>query len=476
MKLSLVFQAYTREYGAYEKVAKSILPLPPLNLCLIAALAEKEGVEVQVIDAEIENLTTEEIIGRLGVFAPDIVGLTATTPFFPSVSNLAKVIKKTLNIPIMIGGTHISIFGEKVFCDWFDYLFIGESDLIISEFIKQFKNNSKEITVKGVVSRRKNGEIFYSGFPSVPRDLDEIPYPARHYLKNDLYLFRTRKGFRKCTMIQMTRGCPFECSYCATNLLTKNIRRRSVLNVIKEIEHVVRDIGVEHIYFSDDNLTLNKEYIMTLCDEIEKRKLKFTFEGHTRADLWDEDMVKKMKKCGLARISFGLETAVPRIRKIIKKTVPLESYAAANKTNNRLGIDTMNSVMLGLPGETRETIKETVDYLCKAKDVKHVGYGIAAPYPGTEMYDWAEKGLYGLKLLSRDFSKFHRYGYSVMEVNGIGPEEMISLQEKGLIRIYSRWWRWIPVIKLHGFKALIPPVLAVIKHYLRRLLSFFGKR
>jgi len=405
MKLSLVFQAYTREYGAYEKVAKSILPLPPLNLCLVASLAEKEGVRVQIIDAEIENLTTDDVIGRLKSFAPDVVGFTATTPFFPSVSKLAKTVKETLSIPIMVGGPHISIFREKAFYDWFDYLFIGESDLIIGEFIKQFKNNPEEIAIKGVVSRKKNREIYYSGLPPVPSNLDKVPYPARHYLKNDLYLFRTRNGARKCTMIQMTRGCPFECAYCATNLLTKNVRRRSIANVIKEIEYVVRDLGVEHIYFSDDNLTLSKEYMMELCGEIEKRNLKFTFEGHTRADLWDEEMAKKMRDCGLVRISFGLETAVPRMRKIIKKNVPLESYTLTNRINNKLGIETMNSVMLGLPGETRETIKETVDYLCKTRDIQNITYGITVPYPGTEIYKWAEKGMYGLKLLSRDFSK-----------------------------------------------------------------------
>jgi len=145
--------------------------------------------------------------------------------------------------------------------------------------------------------------------------------------------------------------------------------------------------------------------MMELCGEIEKRNLKFTFEGHTRADLWDEEMAKKMRDCGLVRISFGLETAVPRMRKIIKKNVPLESYTLTNRINNKLGIETMNSVMLGLPGETRETIKETVDYLCKTRDIQNITYGITVPYPGTEIYKWAEKGMYGLKLLSRDFSK-----------------------------------------------------------------------
>ncbi len=472
MKLSLIFYAYTNSYGAYEKVAKSILPLPPLNLCMIAALAEKEGWKVQLIDAEIENLSNPEIIHRLKEFKPDLIGLTATTPFFASIADNAKVLKEHLNIPIIIGGPHISIFGEQAFLDAFDYLSIGEADLVFSQFLRQFEKNPKEINVKGFISRQTNGEIFYPGDAPVPENLDELPSSARHLLKNDLYLFRTPTGVKKSTMIQITRGCPFECAFCATNLLTKDVRRRSISNVIKEIEYVVEDLGVGHIYFSDDNLTLSKTYTMDLCDEIEKRNLKFTFEGHTRADMWDEDIAKKMKRCGLIRVSFGLETAMPEIRDLIKKTVPLENYVAANRINNRLGIETMNSVMLGLPGETRELIKKTVDYLCKAKDIQNITYGITVPYPGTEIYEWADKGLYGLKLLSKDFSKFHRYGHSVLEVNGISPEEMISLQERGLIRIYSCWWRWIPMIRLHGFKALFPPMLLVIRNNIGR---FFAK-
>ena len=115
---------------------------------------------------------------------------------------------------------------------------------------------------------------------------------------------------------------------------------------------------------------------------------------------------RTLVECGLIRISFGLETADPAIRKIIRKEVPLESYVESNRINNQLGIETINSVMLGLPGETRESAERTVEFLCHSRDIQHATYGIAVPYPGTELFEMAEKGEHGLKLLTHDFSRY----------------------------------------------------------------------
>lgn len=182
--------------------------------------------------------------------------------------------------------------------------------------------------------------------------------------------------------------------------------------------------------------------------------------------------MKRLKQCGLIRISFGLETTAPKVRKIIKKEVPLESYIKANKLNKKYGIETINSVMLGLPGETLESINNTVDFLCKARDIEHTTYGVAMPYPGTEMYKMALKGEHGLKLVNNDFSAYQRYGSAVMEVNGIKPEEIIALQKRGLIKIYSCWWRIRPMLKRHGLISLISPALnAISSVFVAKFLS-----
>ena len=310
--------------------------------------------------------------------------------------------------------------------------------------------------------RNNNGETIYHGDAPPLENLDEAPFPARHLLPNDKYFMGTPHGRKLFSTLQMSRGCAFSCVFCANTLHGKRLRFRSLGNVMKELEWIVRETDTSHIYFVDDTFTVKRDFILSLCDEIERRDLRFTFECSTRANVWDEELAKRLQKCGLLRISFGLETVDPEVRKIIKKGVPLECYIEANKINNRLGIETLNSVMMGLPGDTRESIERTVDFLCHTRAVQHVTYNIAIPYPGTEMLKMAEAGEHGLKLVERDFSKYQRYGSGVMEVNGISPQELIQLQKRALLRTYSCWWRVLPVIKRFGLKTCLVTFLSIL--------------
>jgi radical SAM superfamily enzyme YgiQ (UPF0313 family) len=157
-----------------------------------------------------------------------------------------------------------------------------------------------------------------------------------------------------------------------------------------------------------------------------------------------------MVEAGLIRLSFGLETVDTEMRKTMKKKVPLQHYVAANKILNDNGVEALNSVMIGLPGETRETINKTLDFLAKTKEVKQANLAIAVPYPGTELHQMAAAGEHGIKLLSGDFSKYRRYGTAVTEVNGLSPEDLVELQNEGFVRIYSAPWRWKPMFGKHG--------------------------
>lgn len=475
MKLLLIFPSWCSTFGAFKKVARKSSSFPPLNLCYVASIAEKSGWEVQVVDAELEQLDIKDILKKLHDYEPNLIGLTATTPFFQSVSELAVSIKQQFDIPIILGGAHASLLREQAFRDAFDYLFIGECEQHLPDFLQSFSLGKHGDGIPGIM-RRKNGRIVYHGDANRVQNLDEIPWPARHLLRYEMYCIGTLRGRKSYTSVLMSRGCPFKCVFCANDLYGKKVRRRSVDDVISEIDHIVNELNIHHIYFLDDNLTLDRRYILTLCDEIEKRRLRFTYEGSTRANLWDEELVCRLKECGLIRISFGLETANLEVRKIIRKEVPIESYIEANRLNKKYGVETINSVMLGLPGETRESIKETVDFLCRARDIQHATYGIAMPYPGTEMYQMAKRNEYGLKLVSDNFSDYQRYDSAVMEVNGIKTEELIKLQKKGLIKIYSCWWRLWPMLKRHGFISLIPPFIdALISIVVSRLSRFFKK-
>jgi len=466
MKLILIFPSWCSTFGVLKKVAKKASSFPPLGFCYIASLAQEASWDVEIIDDEVQGLGIKGILNKIEDYRPDLIGLTATTPFFHVASQVAAMIKKEFNVPIMLGGAHASLTKEKAFADCFDYLFIGECELVIKSFLNEFSQRVKEFKTPGIMYR-KGGGIVFTGEASKIQDLDQLPWPNRKLIPYKEYFVGTLQGRKNYTSFFMSRGCPFDCVFCASILHGRQVRRRLISEVIREIDHIVNELGIKHIYFLDDTLTLNRKYILDLCGEIEKHHLNFTFEGSTRANLWDEALVQRLKSCGLIRISFGLEAVDPEVRKLIKKEVPIESYLQANRLNKRLGIETINSVMLGLPGEDEEKIKKTVDFLCQAKDIQHATYGIAIPYPGTEMREMAKKGEHGLKLVDEQFSHYQRYGASVMHVGGLNPEEIIDLQKKGLIKIYTRWWRIWPMIKRHGFMALFIPawdaIAAVIK-------------
>lgn len=456
MRLSLIFPSWTYVFGDMKKVAMGASTFPPLNLAYLAAIAEKHGHTVQLIDGEVERLVFRDIVNCVLEFKPDIIGLTATTPIFHIMHRQAEELKRRIDVPIIAGGPHITYFREKVFHDCFDYLVIGECEGTFGPFLDAIERKENISGIPGIVFR-KNSNVVFTGENDVRVKFDDVPFPARWLLKYDLYRLGTLHGIKKYTSIMTTTGCPFKCAFCATSIYGNRVRIRSVENVVVELKHVIDDLGITHFYFIDGTLTLNRKYMLKLCDAIKDAGLELTWEGSTRANLVDEELLARMKECGLIRLSFGLETADPGISEIIMKEVPLESYIKANKLTNKYGIETINSVMLGLPGDTYETINKTISFVRKARDLKHATFGIAMPYPGSPMYDMAVKGEHGLKLLTDDFSQYQRYNHAVMSVNGILPKELVRLQRIGLLKIYLVPWRIIPLLKRFGLTALIRP-------------------
>lgn len=467
MRLLLIFSSWTYVFGDMKKVAKGASTFPPLNLLYLAAIAEKHGHTAQVIDGEAEQLSSKDMIERVLEFKPDIIGFTCTTPMYHIVCQLAQEIKNVSDAKIVVGGPHITYFREKVFYEYLDYLVIGDCEGTFGPFLNAIDSKEDISKIPGIVYR-KNGNVIYTGNNTIKIPLDEVPLPARSLLKLDLYNLGTMKGRKKYTSIMTSTGCPFKCAFCSTLVYGKKVNTRSVENVIEELRHVIINYGITHFYFIDSTLTLNRKYILKLCNAIEKANLKFTWEGSTRANLVDEELIARMKECGLIRLSFGLETADPDVSKIIMKGVPIEKYVQSNKLTNKYGIETINSVMLGLPGDTYESINKTIAFVRGARDIKHATFGIAMPYPGSLMYEWAVKGEYGLKLLTDDFSQFQRYNSAVMSVNGIQPSELIRLQKVGLLKIYLVPFRIIPMIKRFGMIALVKPFFSALFEFLRQ--------
>ena len=478
MKILVVYPRWTGSYGLISGyfARKSGGVIPPLNLALIAAIAREGGYDVSVIDAEILRIDENDLVNMVVEEQPDLVAMTGTSPFFHTTKSFAVALKRVdPSIKILVGGQHITIDGKKAFYDCFDYGYNGECENQLLKLFNKIEQGKPPYGVKGVYYRTKTGRISYTGPNTYLRDLDSLPFPARSLLPYDKYKIGTLHGRLPFTSIQTMRGCPWHCIFCASDKLnTTAVSMRSPESVIEEIKHVVDNFGIKHFFIVDDVLTLYFDnHLKKICEYILEEKLDITFEGSTRANLIDEENVELMAEAGLIRLSFGLETVDTEMRKTMKKQVPLNWYSKANRILNKYDVEASNSVMIGLPGETRETIKKTLDFLENDPYVKQANFAIAVPYPGTEFHTIASQGEQGMELLTNDFSEYRRYGTSVTNVGELSAQDLVDLQNQGFVSVYSKPHRWGHVIKKNGYFGGFLMIIRVLKIVMSRYIKIF---
>ena len=468
MKIIFVYPQWTGKLGLisgyFARRAGGIIP--PLNLGLLAALAREGGHECSIIDAEIDRINQDELVNKVVEENPDLVAVTGMSPFFHLTKKFSTALKnKRPDFKILLGGQHLTIQREEAFHECFDYAYCGECENQFIPLLECIEKNKPLDEIKGLYYRDDNHKILYTGENTYIRDLDSLPFPARDLLPQHKYKLGTLEGRKNFTSILTMRGCPWHCIFCASDKLnTTLVSKRSPDDVIEEIKQVVNEYGIRHFLFMDDVLTLYfKDHLKIICEKLIEENIKITFEGSTRANLIKEDQVKLMVEAGLIRLSFGLETVDSEMRKTMKKQVPLKHYSEANRILNKYNVEATNSVMLGLPGETRKTVQKTLDFLSDDKNVKMANFAIAIPYPGTEFHDIASSGRKGMELISDDFSEYKRYGSAVTNVGDLSADDLVDLQNEGFVSIYSKPHRWKSVIKKNGIFGGVLMLLRVVK-------------
>jgi anaerobic magnesium-protoporphyrin IX monomethyl ester cyclase len=472
MKFLFFYPLWTGEYkgiaGYFAK--KSGGTYIPYNLAILAAIAENEGHEAKIIDAELEKSSIEDCIPLIKDFNPDIIAMTGMTPFFNVIEEAALKFKENnIQAKICVGGPHVSIMEEKVLTDQFDYAFMGEGEEPWKKFLNVLEADGPLSEVPGLVYRDEDQVIKKTAKTNTSKNLDIYPRPAYHLLKMGDYRLGTLKGRLPFSSIQLVRGCPWKCIFCASDQLeTTRILKRSVSTIVDEIEGLVNTYGIKHFMIIDDVLTLVRKRTVEFCEQLINRNLNITFEGSTRANLLDEELVSLMKKAGLIRLSFGLETVDEDMRKTMNKKVPLDAYREANALLNKHTIEALNSVMIGLPGESEENVWKTLNFLKGAREVKQANFAIAVPYPGTVFHEMATSGENDIELLTEDFTEYKRYGHAVTNVGKLTSQDLLRLQNEGFVSIYSKWWRWWPVVQKNG-------VIGLYLTFHRMLIMIIGK-
>ncbi len=362
-------------------------PQPPLGLALIAAILEKAGYPVKLIDANALNLNPEAVANSS--IDVDIVGITATTPTIGTALSIARHIKqKNPKLKIILGGPHVTLLPEETLASSpdIDVIVRGEGDETIIELLKAIENNKPLINVAGI-SYKFNEKIIQTPESKSIIDMNSLPYPAYHLLPWQKYKPHPPHGMALPFAAMVTsRGCPYRCAYCSKPVFGSRFRAQSPDRVVEEMVYLQQKFGVREIAFYDDTFTVDNKRVHAIADKIIAKKLKISWTCETRVNLVDKELLAHMKQAGCYTIAYGIESASPEIIKVLQKDITLQQVEVAIRAHKEVGLSVVGYFMLGSPGETPQTIQQTIDFAKKLK-VDFAQFSVTTPFPGTELYE-----------------------------------------------------------------------------------------
>lgn len=382
---------------------------PPLGLLYIGASLIKKGHIVKAVDTRAFKQTPDDLVRLCLDFKPDILGLSAVHREIVPATQTAKKIKKLMpETTVVIGGPGVTSglnLIEKI--PEFDFAVLGEGEVSFPNLVKATAAGENCNKIPGVYFRDKN-LMLKGADPNPIENLDALPFPAWHLLGMNRYHKVPRHGyisrFKEYYSVLSSRGCPYQCTFCQ-NTFGRKFRYRSAQNVIDEVYRLVKKYNIREIHFPDDCFNLKKSRAIEIFQGINRRGLKIaiTFPSGLRGDLLDREVLQAAKKAGVYKIPFGVETASPRLQKMLKKNVDLPKIRKAIRIAADLGIIAQGFFMLGFPTETEDEIRTTVDFASKSR-LHLASFNFVNAFPGTELFDQAkELGLPVEKVGAADF-------------------------------------------------------------------------
>jgi len=378
-------------------------PSPPLGLAYLGAVLEREGVEVKVLDFVVYPYSKDFIASIINSYRPDAVCATCVTMTFNNAIEIIKDVKSIApDLLTAMGGPHVSFCAEEMMNAYpeLDLVAIGEGEDTIVEIVDALKNEKSWDDIRGIVFRRGD-KLVRTKSRTTWVDVASLPAPGRHLLPLGRY-----RALNMSISMTTSRGCPFKCTFCVgRKMVGAKVRYRNPKDVVDELEYL-GSLGFPQVNIADDLFTANKRHCFEVCDEILSRDLKVKWSSFARVDTVSLDVLKKMKEAGCSAVSFGVESGNPEILRTIKKGITLDQVIAGIEMCNEAGIIAQVSFILGLPGETPETMNESIAFGDKLKDKGALhGFHLLAPFPGTEVREKSQE--LGIKILTDDWSQYH---------------------------------------------------------------------
>lgn len=411
-------------------------PAPPLGLTYVAAAFEKAGAEVRIFDYIVSRYTPEKLRRDMEAFNPHVVGTSSVTLNFPGAAEILQVAKGiNPDVLTVMGGPHVSFSAEATLMAYpkIDLVVRGEGEQTIAELMACDFDAARLSGITGLVYRDQ-GTIRTTGERTFISDINTLPLPARHLLPLSRY---QALGF-PISMIT-SRGCPYQCIFCqGRRMVGGKIRQRRAAAVVDEIENIL-SYGIDRINIADDLFVSDKEKVKDVCDEIRRRGLKFAWSAFARVNTVDRETLQIMKDTGCDGISFGVESGNQAMLDRIKKKITLDQVRRAVGFCKEVGLVVHCSFIVGLPGETPQTLLDSQAFAESLEDVFY-GYHLLAPFPGTTVREKVAE--YDLEILTDDWTQYDA-NRAIVRTAALSPDDIRRFVDAFEAKIEEKWQEMI---------------------------------
>ena len=406
----------------------------PFFLAYSVSLLRKYGFEAYLMDAIAQKIREDKLLADINKISPDLLVAETSTPSLNyDLTLLQKIGNK--DFKICLCGPDFNIRSPNFLKQhkFVDYILIGEYEFTLLNLVEKLSNNESLNTISGLIFR-ENNDIAVN-MPGALIDLDTLPWPLREGLSMDKYLDTPGSIPLPSVQILASRGCPFSCNFCLWPQLMYHgniYRTRNIIDVVDEMEYLVKNMGFVSVYFDDDTFNVGKERMLSLCQEIKRRDLQnIPWAIMARPDLMDEEVLIQMKRAGLAAVKYGVESASQELINKCGKSMDLKKVEKMILFTKSLDIKTHLTFTFGLPGETKATLQRTIEYALKLKPYS-VQFSITTPFPGTAYFKELDRN--GL-IVNKNWDDYDGNLKSVMRLNSLSNGDL----ERAKDRAYLLW-------------------------------------
>jgi radical SAM superfamily enzyme YgiQ (UPF0313 family) len=407
----------------------------PLPLMYTQAILNEKGYETKLKDAVAEGMGYKDSINFVLEESPDFLVINTAIPTIFNDCKFAKEVKKR-NIKTVAVGIPTTVLPSIISKYEFDYAIIGDPEYAMLDILKNRK---------GFIVKKIKKTIFIEHYVN---DLNKLPFPTLDDLCLDKYTLPFTR--ERLMLVEPGRGCPFNCIFCLVSSISKKkVRYRDAKNFVKELERDYKVYGIKNFLFWIETATLNRKLMMSICKEIEKRKLKIRWMTPSRVDTVDQKLLNEMGKAGCWLLSYGIESLDQKVLNLAKKGIRVEQIEKAIRMTHKAGIKVMAHIIIGLPGQTKESVKKTVDWLIE-KGVDYVQFYCAVPYWGTELRRMAEKRKWIISNNPTDYEA----DKAVMRNEFLSSKDIEELRRKAYIKFYFRPKKIIKELWAYNFNLM----------------------